>query len=126
MSAFSELYHQYETATTRHRELEATVAILTDLQNWSRLVQKVEDALERAEIAPARVDLLDTNTFVSNLQTQTQALRILSQINERTADLTESLKNAFLHEWDDIISLQLKEDKSILTVSGNDERRHPL
>lgn len=85
----------------------------------------MEDALERGEIASAQKHLMDTNTLVSNLQTSTQALRVLSEINLRTADLTESLKMALVHEWDNMISLQLNGDKATLKLSGNDEREYP-
>jgi hypothetical protein len=82
----------------------------------------VEDELERTEIDSAHVDLLDANKIVSNLKPRTQTLRILSKMNERTDLLTESLKKAFVQEWDQIISLQASSEGSTLKVSENGER----
>ena len=82
----------------------------------------MEDELERTEIDSAHVDLLAANKIVSNLKPQTQTLRILSKMNERTDLLTESLKTAFVQEWDQIISLQASSEGSTLKVSENGER----
>jgi hypothetical protein len=82
----------------------------------------VEDELERTQIDSAHVDLLAANKIVSNLKPRTQTLRILPKMNERTDLLTESLKKAFVEEWDQIISLQATSEGSVLKVSENGER----
>jgi len=82
----------------------------------------VQDELERTEIDSAHVDLLAANEIVSNLKPRTQTLRILSKMNERTDVLTESLKKAFVQEWDQIISLQANSEASTLKVSENGQR----
>jgi len=81
----------------------------------------VEDELERTEIDLARVNLLAANRILSNLQTQTQTLRILDKMNERAHLLTESLKKALVQEWDLIISLQATSKGSTLKVSESGE-----
>jgi hypothetical protein len=82
----------------------------------------VEDELERTEIDSTHVNLLAANKIASNLKPRTQTLRILSKMNERTDLLTESLKKAFVQEWDQIISLQASSEGSTLKVSENSER----
>ena len=122
MSAFSEIYNDYESANTQLREIDATVAVLGDLRKWNQLVEKVEDELERNEIDAAHVDLLVASSIVSNLQTRTPSLRVFSKMGEQMDLLTESIKTAFVKAWDQIISIHADTEEIVLTVSKNEER----
>lgn len=97
-------------------EIDATISILTKLQQWSQIVGDIESALEQNQLGFVRQSLSTLNNLVSSLEQQTRMVAILPKMVARRDLLTVSIKDAFAAHWDRMISIEANEEGTALIV----------
>ena len=81
----------------------------------------MEGALETSELERARNKLETANNIFTKLERQTQMIAILSRMKLKAETLTESIKNAFVSQWNEMVSVDGKDEEISLSVTENTE-----
>lgn len=101
------------------REIDATISILLQLQQWVQVVDAIESALERNRLDSVRQFLLLANNLLSNLETQTRIVSILPKMLARRDLLGASINDAFAAQWDGMITIDVNKEGTTLAITDD-------
>lgn len=107
------------------REIDATISLLLQLQQWAQVVDDVESALERNQLDSVRQLLLVANNLLSNLEKQTRMVSILPKMLARKDILTASINDAFAAQWDGMITIDANKEGTTLAITEDARGKSP-
>jgi hypothetical protein len=107
------------------REIDATISILLQLQQWVQVVDAIESALERNRLDSVRQLLLMANNLLSNLEKQTRMISILPKMLARRDLLGASINDAFVAQWDGMITIDANKEGTTLAITDDTNGKSP-
>jgi hypothetical protein len=117
LSRFSDCYAKIKSSTISLEEIEATISILGEVQQWTKVVAQIETALENRTLDSVSDDLALAVNITETLERRTQNIAFLPKMKSQVDLLAMSARKAFESQWTQLISVEIKEDRSVLTVS---------
>jgi hypothetical protein len=102
-------------------ETAATASILAEIQQWTIIIKRIENALENENFDLASSELISAMNIVENIEEHTQNLGILSKMRDHIDALTISVRKTLEILWNQMISVDVTPNESSLAINKDPE-----
>jgi hypothetical protein len=117
LSHFSEYYINFRSSAVSLDETAATASILAEIQQWTKVITRIENAVENENVDSVSGELISAMSIIENIEKYTQNLGILSKMRDHIDALTISVRKTLEILWNQAISVDIEQNELRLAIN---------